>query len=451
MGRTRPRRAQETDEEARPAHPAVQQGTRRSPSPRRGGWRTDRDLCESVSVELAQHSPILRVFPSLLNARTQWMAGLRPPPATCTPNWRRSHAGRTKSSAAYRVSGLAASAAVLGDLEAAQGALKELRTLPDEPPGYFSVGEEHLGEAWLLAAGGHQSKARSVLCRAADAARSTGHITSEGLLLTEIARLGGAKEDAGRLAEIAEVCDGELAGVRARFASSLAAGEPGRLMDAAEEFENLGAHLAAAEAAAAAADLWRRRGEGRQATAASVRSDSLAAAHCEGAETPLLDTVRTTTPLTSREREISMLAAAGEHEQGDSRRPDPVGPHRRQPPPEGVRQARHRHPPRTRGPPAAVETTGRGRLIGRGSGRQRRTNPGALAVRGRLDEGVCAFGRRHPCLDDIAEEVVARPPRHDAHRRTHGAGTCGCQGRPGDDRQARSLQPARAGSAAHDG
>ena len=69
---------------------------------------------------------------------------------------------------------------------------------------------------------------------------------------------------------------------------------------------------AAAEAAAAAADLWRRRGEGRQATAASVRSDSLAAAHCEGAETPLLDTVRTTTPLTSREREISMLAAAGE-------------------------------------------------------------------------------------------------------------------------------------------
>ncbi|WP_181764391.1 LuxR C-terminal-related transcriptional regulator [Streptomyces albidus (ex Kaewkla and Franco 2022)] len=304
---------QQTHEEARPAHPAVQQGTLALALAEAGRLDEAVALCESVSVDLARHSPILRVFPALLNARTQWVAGR---PATSRRMYAElaALARREDHVKALRIalSGLAACASVLGDVDAAQGALAELRTLPDEPPGYFSVGEELLGDAWLLAAGGHQSKARQVLRTAADAARSTGHITSEGLLLTEIARLGGAKDVTDRLSEIAEECDGDLAAVRAQFASSLAAGEPAQLLEAAERFEAMGSYLQAAEAAAAAADLWRRRGEGRQATAATVRSDTVAAAHCQGAETPLLDTVRTTTPLTSREREISTLAAAGE-------------------------------------------------------------------------------------------------------------------------------------------
>lgn len=96
------------------------------------------------------------------------------------------------------------------------------------------------------------------------------------------------------------------------MASALAEGDPDRLLLAADELEGLGAHLPAAEAAAAAAGVWHRRRERRQATAASVRAGAIAEAHCEGARTPLLETVRAAAPLTGREREIAALAAAGE-------------------------------------------------------------------------------------------------------------------------------------------
>ncbi len=302
-----------TDEEARPAHPAVQQGTMVLALAEAGRLAEAAELCESVSAELARHSALLRVFPALLSARTQWLAGH---PATARRRYaelaalaRREHQIKLLRIA---LSGLAASAAVLGDPEAASNALAELEGLAGGPPGYFSVGEEHLGEAWLLAAGGHHSKARGVLCEAADAARSTGHITSEGLLLTDVARLGGAADVAPRLVAIAQRCDGELAAARARLALSLAANDPEQLMEVTGELEALGAHLPAAEAAAAAAGVWRRRGETRQATAASVRSGAIAERHCEGARTPLLGTVRAAAVLTDREREIAALAAAGE-------------------------------------------------------------------------------------------------------------------------------------------
>ena len=302
-----------TDEEARPAHPAVQQGTMVLALAEAGRLEEAAALCESVSAELVHHSPLLRVFPALLSARTQWMAG-RPGTARRMYAELAALARREHQVKLLRIalSGLAACAAVLGDADAAENALAELGELAGGNPGYFSVGEEHLGQAWLLAAGGHQGRARSVLREAAETARSKGHVASEGLLLTEIVRLGGAADVAARLAAVAERCDGRLAPARARFASALAAGAPDQLMDATEELEALGAHLPAAEAAAAAAGIWRRRGDRRQATAASVRSAAIAEAHCEGARTPLLDTVRAPAPLTDREREIATLAAAGE-------------------------------------------------------------------------------------------------------------------------------------------
>ncbi|MCH6161312.1 LuxR C-terminal-related transcriptional regulator [Streptomyces marispadix] len=302
-----------TDEESRPAHPAVQQGTMVLALAEGGRLAEAAALGESVSSELARHSPLLRIFPALLNARTQWLAGH---PATARRMYAElaALARRERQAKLLRIalSGLAACAAVLGDPEAAGNALTELDSMAGGSPGYLSVGEERLGEAWLSASGGHRSKARKVLLEAAEAARSTGHITSEGLLLTDVARLGGAADVAARLAEIAQRCDGALASVRARLAAALAAGEPEQLMEASEELEALGAHLPAAEAAAAAARVWLRRGERRRATAASVRSGTVAETHCEGARTPLLETVGAAASLTDREREIADLAAAGE-------------------------------------------------------------------------------------------------------------------------------------------
>lgn len=75
------------------------------------------------------------------------------------------------------------------------------------------------------------------------------------------------------------------------------------------ELEDIGADLLAAEAAATAAAALRRRGEPRRATAASNRAAD-AAARCQGARTPLLALAEATAPLTQREREIAVLAAA---------------------------------------------------------------------------------------------------------------------------------------------
>ncbi|MEV2191960.1 hypothetical protein AB0I02_13355 [Streptomyces phaeochromogenes] len=54
-----------------------------------------------------------------------------------------------------------------------------------------------------MAARGHLGRARAVLTAAALAARSTGHLTGEALLLTDAARLGGAKEVTDRLTALA--------------------------------------------------------------------------------------------------------------------------------------------------------------------------------------------------------------------------------------------------------
>ncbi|MER6434075.1 LuxR C-terminal-related transcriptional regulator [Streptomyces sp900105245] len=204
-------------------------------------------------------------------------------------------------------SGLAASAALLGDLEAAGAALADFSSYPD---GSFLPGEDHLGEAWLLAARGQLMQARAVLTEAAQTAREAGSFTSEALLLTDIARMGGAKDVAGRLEELVTICDGAFAPVRARLAAALAADDPDQLSATAEDLETIGADLLAAEAATAAAAAWRRAGQKRCAAAAMTRA-SACAAHCEGARTPLLATAEVTSMLTAREREVALLAAVG--------------------------------------------------------------------------------------------------------------------------------------------
>uniref|UniRef100_UPI001E2E1F61 hypothetical protein n=1 Tax=Streptomyces coriariae TaxID=2864460 RepID=UPI001E2E1F61 len=69
------------------------------------------------------------------------------------------------------------------------------------------------------------------------------------LLLTDVARLGGAKGTTSRLAELAHRCDGELAPARAQLAAALSADDPVRLLRAADACQAAGADLLAAEAA----------------------------------------------------------------------------------------------------------------------------------------------------------------------------------------------------------
>ncbi|HEV2782849.1 MAG TPA: helix-turn-helix transcriptional regulator [Actinophytocola sp.] len=172
------------------------------------------------------------------------------------------------------------------------------------------AGEERLGEAWLLVARGDPERARTVLADAAATAAKTGHLSSEALLRTDMARLGAANGVTDRLAELARLCDGPFASARAHLAAALAAGDPAQLLDVTDELEQVGASLLAAEAATAAASALHLTGKPRAAAAAAVRATTLAA-QCQGARTPLLATTRTSHPLTDRERQIALLAAAG--------------------------------------------------------------------------------------------------------------------------------------------
>ncbi len=202
--------------------------------------------------------------------------------------------------------GLAACAAILGDLSAAETALASRIGLPRMG---MTPGEERLGEAWLLAAGGQLAQARAVLAEAAATARATGHVTSEMLLLTDIARLGGAGQTTARMAELAQICDGAFAPARLHFVAAMADEDPSGLLTVADELEQIGANLLAAEAAAAATAMWRRGGDVRRATAANNRA-LRSLVHCPGVRTPAL-TITATASLTPREREIALLAARG--------------------------------------------------------------------------------------------------------------------------------------------
>ncbi|MEU9190540.1 LuxR family transcriptional regulator [Streptomyces sp. NPDC048484] len=266
---------------------------------------------ERAYVELTATGSGVRVWLAVLLGRMEWLAGR---PATARRWWAEAAALARPIHHAMALrpalGGLTACAAVLGDLDAAEASLAEHHALPPLAPGLLSAGEERLGEAWLLAARGHLSEARSVLTAAARAARSTGHLTGEALLLTDVARLGGAKEVTDRLTELSQRCDGALAPARAQLAAALAAGDPDRLLRAADACQAIGADLLAAEAATAAAAAQRQTHQTRRASAAAHRA-AAARARCEGARTPLLTTGQAAAPLTAREREIALLAAVG--------------------------------------------------------------------------------------------------------------------------------------------
>ncbi|MFD0310008.1 LuxR C-terminal-related transcriptional regulator [Streptomyces sp. NPDC127119] len=301
----------QVDEHALVSHPAIQRvplvlalsEAARPTEARREG--------ERAYAELVAADSVVRVWLAVFLGRAEWLAGL---PVTARRWWAEAAAlARTFHHVmALRpaLGGLAACAAVLGDPDAAEASLAEHRALPPLAPGLLSAGEEHLGEAWLSATRGHLGRARSVLTAAAGVARSTGHLTGEALLLTDVARLGGASAVTDRLTAIARTCDGALAPARAGLASALAADDADQLLEAAGACQAIGAELLAAEAYAAAATAWRRAGRPRPAAAADHRA-AAALAHCEGARTPLLATARAAVPLTARERETALLAAAG--------------------------------------------------------------------------------------------------------------------------------------------
>ncbi|MGW6217620.1 LuxR C-terminal-related transcriptional regulator [Streptomyces sp. NPDC055109] len=264
---------------------------------------------QAFSSALRENSPLLAFWSAFSLAQNSWLAGH----AAEARRWfaealNQGRASNLPIGMTLATSGLAASCALLGDVEAAEAAHRTMEGYPRSAG--FWEGCERLGEAWLLAARGHLAEARLVLTQAATSARSRGHLSSEGLLLCDIARLGGAKDVTRRLIDLAQVSEGRFALARARMSHSLTSGNPTELMEVADLLESIGADLLAAEAAASAAAAWRRDGHSNRAFSADQRSQACRA-RCPGVQTPLLATTEAVACLTVREREIALLAATG--------------------------------------------------------------------------------------------------------------------------------------------
>ena len=103
---------------------------------------------------------------------------------------------------------------------------------------------------------------------------------------------------------------GRLAPVYGAHAAALANRDAAAAYSAAEQFEQIGALLSAADAAAQAAVLFNAAGDRRRTVEAAAAADRLAAA-CGGIKTPALMLAAQPLPLSTREREIANLVAQG--------------------------------------------------------------------------------------------------------------------------------------------
>ncbi|MGW6217686.1 helix-turn-helix transcriptional regulator [Streptomyces sp. NPDC055109] len=203
------------------------------------------------------------------------------------------------------LSGYAAAAALEGDIIAAEATLRKRKKISWSS----FLAEKPQAEAWLCAARGEMTLARSILKRAADDARTNGLLSIEFSILVDIARLGDARGVIRRVSSISESLQEEVYTIRAKFVHGLVCGDAESLIHTATLLKSCGHSLIAAEAATVAAAHFRLSRNVRRAETAAV----FALEAMEGNPrvfTPLL--IRTEgVPLTSREREVSLLAARG--------------------------------------------------------------------------------------------------------------------------------------------
>jgi ATP/maltotriose-dependent transcriptional regulator MalT len=164
--------------------------------------------------------------------------------------------------------------------------------------------------AWTQSAAGNLPAARDQLEAAAELGEEVGDLIGAACALHGLARLGRARQVAARLAALADGTDGDLVAARAAYANAVAARNVTSLIKVADEFEDMGTLLYAAEARAEAAVMLRRVGKPREA-AAEEQGAARLLARCEGAATPPIQSIRARVRLTPGELDAAVHAAAG--------------------------------------------------------------------------------------------------------------------------------------------
>jgi DNA-binding CsgD family transcriptional regulator len=178
------------------------------------------------------------------------------------------------------------------------------------PTFVFTQPDALLADAWVAAARGHASHARTLASEAADLARSHRQRSREVLCLQTAVQFDDRRPIiAARLNELAALVGGPRVEVAARYADALARGDGTALMDISADLEALGDPLAAADAAAQASTAFSSQGRRGAALTASNRSRSLVGPR--SAVSLATRYAASSSPLTPREREIAILAAEG--------------------------------------------------------------------------------------------------------------------------------------------
>ncbi|NMO93799.1 LuxR family transcriptional regulator [Actinomycetospora sp. TBRC 11914] len=201
------------------------------------------------------------------------------------------------------------SAVVTGDLDGVPHASRQLQRVLGEGGNAYAPWAG-LAPVWTAVAGGRLREAERACLAAADHAERDGLLQAHLVALHTAVRLGTTLPVADRLESAATGADGPLAAAFVDHARAHAAADAAALDRAADGFAALGARLFAAEAAAQASALHRARGVRGGGNASALRARAWAQ-ECEGARTPALGDLDSSSELTRREHEIASLAASG--------------------------------------------------------------------------------------------------------------------------------------------
>jgi DNA-binding NarL/FixJ family response regulator len=247
-----------------------------------------------------------------LLAAASGMVALRRGQVRTAARWLREAAGGMREVSDFRLptvlAPLAEASALAGDSEGAIVASGEADALVDHAAIFEGVVRG--ARAWAALAHGQRTAAAELALAAAAWGAAHDQGATELLSLHDALRLGADRRVAQQIVALAPEIEGPLArGITARAAGVLA--DDGVALDAAAtQFDEIGARLLAAEAAADASAAFRRAGMLARAERSATRARVLLSA-CEGARSPGIDEFETPLPLTPREREVALLAADG--------------------------------------------------------------------------------------------------------------------------------------------
>jgi DNA-binding CsgD family transcriptional regulator/tetratricopeptide (TPR) repeat protein len=177
------------------------------------------------------------------------------------------------------------------------------------PPGLLL--DMDLARAWVLAATGEVSRARSLALDSAGAAQRAGRHAMELGALHGALRLGAHGDISARISRASTLVSGQLAAGYVEHAQALHAHDGARLDAVSIAFEQTGALVLAAEAACEAAECHAREGLVVRQMASTSRAEEVLR-NCGGhLVTPVLARSGAVEVLTRREREVANLAAQG--------------------------------------------------------------------------------------------------------------------------------------------